>query len=300
MVSSLFIDNVVVQTVIFLVSSSLLILLTRSFAEKMLSKTKNNPTNVSALIGKRAIVTNDINPTLGTGQVVVQGEHWSAKSDSNIEKGTEVTFLPSPNTFPNTVFDFDVLEQWLREQSYLNANVKIVLEDLRGGEKVTREFFSTDGLRGFALYLDKSKEVLNKEPIQIIKNTNDGMYVEVVLQWTTAYSENALYFTNNIPNRDGGVHMAGFRAGLTRAVNKYIADKFPKTKDANFSGEDFREGLTSIVSVKMPDPKFSSQTKDKLVSSEIRPIVESAVSEMLYEFMDENPSIAKTIGSSCG
>ncbi len=116
----------------------------------------------------------------------------------NHEKGTEVTFLPSPNTFASTVFDFDTLEQWLREQSYLNANVKIMLEDLRGGEKVTREFHSTDGLRGFALYLDKSKEVLNKEPIQIIKNTSDGMYVEVVLQWTTAYSENALYFTNNI------------------------------------------------------------------------------------------------------
>ncbi len=211
------------------------------------------------------------------------------------EKGTEVTFLPSPTTFASTTFDFDTLETWLREQSYLNANVKILLEDLRGGEKKTQEFHSTDGLKGFATYLDRSKELLNKDPIQIIKNTDDGMYVEVVLQWTTAYSETSLCFTNNIPNRDGGVHLAGFRAGLTRAINKYINDKFPKSKDANFSGEDFREGLTSIVSVKMPDPKFSSQTKDKLVSSEIRPIVENSVSEILYEFMDENPAIAKQI-----
>ncbi len=211
------------------------------------------------------------------------------------EKGTEVTFLPSPATFASTVFNYDTLETWLREQSYLNANVKIILEDLRGGEKKTEEFHSIDGLKGFATYLDRSKELLNKEPIQIIKNTDEGMFVEVVLQWTTAYSETSLCFTNNIPNRDGGVHLAGFRAGLTRAINKYINEKFPKTKDANFSGEDFREGLTSIVSVKMPDPKFSSQTKDKLVSSEIRPIVENSVSEILYEFLDENPSIAKTI-----
>ena len=207
--------------------------------------------------------------------------------------GTEVTFKPSPDTFTGTEFSFDTLETWLREQSYLNANVKIILEDLRGPEKKEREFHSVDGLKGFATYLDKSKELLNKEPIQMIKQAGDT-YIEIVLQWTTAYTETSLCFTNNIPNRDGGTHLAGFRAGLTRAINKYIGEKVTK-KDINLSGEDFREGLTSIVSVKIPDPKFGSQTKDKLVSSEVRPIVESTVSEMLYEFLDENPAIAKSI-----
>ncbi|MBN1325023.1 MAG: DNA topoisomerase (ATP-hydrolyzing) subunit B [Alphaproteobacteria bacterium] len=215
------------------------------------------------------------------------------KNNSGRAHGTEVTFLPSPTTFTGVEFDFDTVETWLREQSYLNANVKIVFEDLRGGEKKTREFHSVDGLKGFATYLDKSKELLTRDPIQMIKQTEDT-YVEIVLQWTTAYSETSLCFTNNIPNRDGGVHLAGFRAGLTRALNKYISEKINK-KDLNLSGEDFREGLTSIVSVKMPDPKFGSQTKDKLVSSEIRPIVESTITEMLYEYLDENPAIAKAV-----
>ena len=215
------------------------------------------------------------------------------ENKTGIEHGTEVTFLPSPDTFTGTVFSFDTLETWLREQSYLNANVRIILEDLRGGEKKEREFHSVDGLKGFATYLDKTKETLNKEPIQMIKQSGDT-YIEIVLQWTTAYTETSLCFTNNIPNRDGGTHLAGFRAGLTRAINKYIGEKVTK-KDINLSGEDFREGLTSIVSVKIPDPKFGSQTKDKLVSSEVRPIVESTVSEMLYEFLDENPTIGKAI-----
>ncbi len=209
------------------------------------------------------------------------------------EHGTEVTFLPSSDTFTGTEFNFDTLETWLREQSYLNANVRIFLQDLRGAEKKEREFHSVDGLKGFATYLNKSKELLNKDPIQMIKQIDDT-YIEIVLQWTTAYTETSLCFTNNIPNRDGGTHLAGFRAGLTRAINKYIAEHNNK-KEINLSGEDFREGLTSIVSVKIPDPKFGSQTKDKLVSSEVRPLVESTVSEMLYEFLDENPVIAKAI-----
>ena len=215
------------------------------------------------------------------------------ENKSGIEHGTEVTFLPSSETFTGTEFSFDTMETWLREQSYLNANVKIILEDLRGPEKKVREFHSVDGLKGFAIYLDRSKELLNRDPIQMIKQLDDT-YVEIVLQWTTAYTETSLCFTNNIPNRDGGTHLAGFRAGLTRAINKYISEKVNK-KDINLSGEDFREGLTSIVSVKIPDPKFGSQTKDKLVSSEVRPIVESTVSEMLYEYLDENPVIAKLI-----
>ncbi len=209
------------------------------------------------------------------------------------EHGTEVTFMPSAETFTGTEFSFDTMETWLREQSYLNANVKIILEDFRSPEKKVREFHSVDGLKGFATYLDRSKELLNRDPIQMVKQTGDT-YIEIVLQWTTAYTETSLCFTNNIPNRDGGTHLAGFRAGLTRAINKYIGEKVTK-KDVNLSGEDFREGLTSIVSVKIPDPKFGSQTKDKLVSSEVRPIVESTVSEMLYEYLEENPAIAKSI-----
>jgi DNA gyrase subunit B len=207
--------------------------------------------------------------------------------------GTEVTFLPSPTTFTSTEFDFDTLEQWLREQSYLNANVKIVFEDLRGTEKKMKEFHSTDGLKGFASYLDRSRELLTPSPIHMVQQKDDA-YVEIVLEWTTSYSETALAFTNNIPNRDGGTHQAGFRAGLTRALNKYISEKNNK-KEIQLTGEDFREGLTNIVSVKIPDPKFSSQTKDKLVSSEVRPIVESAVSELLYQYLEENPSVGKTI-----
>ena len=216
-----------------------------------------------------------------------------SKNETTHEHGTEVTFLPSPETFTGTKFDFDTLEVWLREQSYLNANVRIILEDLRGSEKVVREFHSADGLKGFATYLDKSKELLNAEPIQMIKTIDDS-YIEIVLQWTTAYTETSLCFTNNIPNRDGGTHLAGFRAGLTRALNKYISEQNLK-KDVNLSGEDFREGLTSIISVKIPDPKFGSQTKDKLVSSEVRPLVENTVNDLLYEYLEENPVIAKMI-----
>jgi len=216
-----------------------------------------------------------------------------SKNETTHEHGTEVTFLPSPETFTGTRFDFDTLEVWLREQSYLNANVRIILEDLRGPEKVVREFHSADGLKGFATYLDKSKELLNAEPIQMIKTIEDS-YIEIVLQWTTAYTETSLCFTNNIPNRDGGTHLAGFRAGLTRALNKYISEQNLK-KDVNLSGEDFREGLTSIISVKIPDPKFGSQTKDKLVSSEVRPLVENTVNDLLYEYLEENPVIAKMI-----
>lgn len=213
--------------------------------------------------------------------------------DANDRHGTEVTFLPSPTTFTFTDFEFDTLETWLREQSYLNANVKIIFEDLRGTDPKKCEFHSTDGLKGFAAYLDKSKERLTPEPIQMIKQMGDT-YVEIVLNWTTAYNETSMCFTNNIPNKDGGTHLAGFRAGLTRALNKYIGETFAK-KDIAMTGEDFREGLTNIVSVKIPDPKFGSQTKDKLVSSEIRPVVENATSDLLYQYLEENPGVGKLI-----
>jgi DNA gyrase subunit B len=207
--------------------------------------------------------------------------------------GTEVTFLPSPSTFTFIDFDYDTAETWLREQSFLNSNVRIILEDFRGAEKKSIEFHSVGGLKEFASYLDRSKELLIPEPVHMLSE-KDGTQVEVVLEWTTSYNENSLCFTNNIPNKDGGTHLAGFRAGLTRALNKYIADNHTKNEIA-LSGEDFREGLTNIISVKTPDPKFGSQTKDKLVSSEIRPIVEAAVHDMLYQYLEEHPNDGKII-----
>ena len=221
------------------------------------------------------------------GGVVVLG---ACEADRH---GTEVTFLPSPKTFTYTDFEFETLESWLREQSYLNANVKIIFEDLRGAEIKRREFHATDGLKGFASFLDKSKQLLMPEPMHLVRKVDD-VYVEAVLEWTAAYSETSLCFTNNIPNKDGGTHLAGFRAGLTRALNKYFSEKITK-KDIEFTSEDFREGLTSIVSVKLPNPQFGSQTKDKLVTSSIRPIVESITSEMLYQYLDENPKIGQLI-----
>ncbi|MCL2629804.1 MAG: DNA topoisomerase (ATP-hydrolyzing) subunit B [Alphaproteobacteria bacterium] len=207
--------------------------------------------------------------------------------------GTEVTFMPSRSIFADTEFDFDTVETWLREQSFLNSNVRILLEDFRGEEKKSVEFHSVGGLKEFAQYLDRSRETLTTKPIHIVSN-KDGITVEVVMEWTTSYHETSLCFTNNIPNKDGGTHLAGFRAGLTRALNKYIAEKNSKN-DVNLSGEDFREGLTNIISVKTPDPKFGSQTKDKLVSGEIRPIVESIVYDLLYQYLDENPGDGKII-----
>jgi DNA gyrase subunit B len=242
------------------------------------------------------------------------GQEWSMKFADGVptqgitmlnenagdKHGTEVTFLPSPSTFTSTVFDYDTLETWLREQSFLNSNVRIVLEDFRAkgsdgeaNEKKSVEFHSKGGLKEFAQYLDRSKEMLTTKPIHIASE-KDGTQVEVVLEWTTSYHETSLCFTNNIPNKDGGTHLAGFRAGLTRALNKYISEKNTKN-DVNLSGEDFREGLTNIISVKIPDPKFGSQTKDKLVSSEIRPVVESMVYDLLYQYLDENPADGKMI-----
>ncbi|MDR1826305.1 MAG: DNA topoisomerase (ATP-hydrolyzing) subunit B [Rickettsiales bacterium] len=221
-----------------------------------------------------------------TGDVKIVGDAPEGKT------GTEVTFLPSPKTFAFTDFEFDTLETWLHEQSYLNANIKIIFEDLRA-EPRKAEFHSADGLKGFVSYLDRAKELLTPGPIRMTRKADDAE-IEIVMQWTTAYSETSLCFTNNIPNRDGGTHLAGFRAGLTRALNKYISEQNTK-KDVALTGEDFREGMTSIVSIKIPDPKFGSQTKDKLVSSEIRPLVENATFELLYQYLEENPAVGKLV-----
>ncbi|MBI1300619.1 MAG: DNA topoisomerase (ATP-hydrolyzing) subunit B [Alphaproteobacteria bacterium] len=214
--------------------------------------------------------------------------------------GTEVTFLPSPKTFAITEFDFKTLENRLRELAFLNSGVNIYLSDKRAEtqeEWVTSHLHFEGGIKSFVEYLDRTKKALISETISLeIHEDKSGVTVEVALEWTDAYHETMLCFTNNIPQRDGGTHLAGFRAALTRVIGKYADEKgMLKKEKIKLTGEDMREGLTCVLSVKVPDPKFSSQTKDKLVSSEVRPIVESAISEHLGTWLEENPSDAKMI-----
>jgi DNA gyrase subunit B len=209
--------------------------------------------------------------------------------------GTEVTFLPSPVTFTKTEFDFATLEHRLRELAFLNSGVRIVLTDRRGVEPKTEEMRYDGGLEAFVRYLDRAKHGLIPQPI-LIKSERDGITVEVAMWWNDSYHENTLTFTNNIPQRDGGTHLAGFRGALTRQVTSYAETAgIAKKEKVALTGDDCREGLTSVLSVKVPDPKFSSQTKDKLVSSEVRPVVESLVNEGLGTWFEEHPAEAKSI-----
>ena len=211
------------------------------------------------------------------------------------EKGTEVTFLPSTDTFTKVEFDFATLEHRLRELAFLNSGVRIFLTDARGGEDKTVELHYEGGLEAFLTYLDRAKTALHKPPITV-KGEAEGMTVEVAMEWTDVYHESTLCFTNNIPQRDGGTHLAGFRAALTRTLNKYAEESgLLKKEKVALSGDDMREGLTCVLSVKVPDPKFSSQTKDKLVSSEVRPVVENAVARGMEEWLGEHPAEAKRI-----
>ncbi|HXM00746.1 MAG TPA: DNA topoisomerase (ATP-hydrolyzing) subunit B [Rhizomicrobium sp.] len=211
------------------------------------------------------------------------------------KRGTEVTFLPSTKTFTKTEFDYATLEHRLRELAFLNSGVTIVLADRRGVEKKEVTLHYDGGLREFVRYLDRTKNSLISAPI-MLSSERDGMTVEAALTWNDSYHESMLCFTNNIPQRDGGTHLAGFRAALTRVVTKYAEDMPSAKKDKiALTGEDCREGLTCVLSVKVPDPKFSSQTKDKLVSSEVRPIVEGAVIEQLGGWFEEHPAEAKAI-----
>ena len=213
---------------------------------------------------------------------------------STKEQGTEIKIVPSKSTFgENTTFDYEVLVKKLRELSFLNSGVAINLIDERVGK--TDTFKSSGGLIEFVAYKNKSKSTLNK-PFRFIQETKDGISIEVALQWNDSYQENIQCFTNNIPQKDGGSHLVGFRTALTRTLNNYMdKEGLLKNESSAPSGEDAREGLTAIVSAKLPDPKFSSQTKDKLVSSEIQPIVEKETYKYLTEYLLENPSDAKAI-----
>jgi DNA gyrase subunit B len=209
--------------------------------------------------------------------------------------GTEITFTPSGETFTSLEFDFTTLEHRLRELAFLNGGVTLVLTDLRGVEPKSVTFHYEGGLEAFVAYLDRSKQALHAPSIAI-RGDKDGIFVEIAMEWTDSYHETMLCFTNNIPQRDGGSHLAGFRAALTRTVNAYANDSgLAKKEKVALSGEDMREGLTCILSVKLPDPKFSSQTKDKLVSSEVRPVVEGIVADKLQQWFEEHPSEAKKV-----
>jgi DNA gyrase subunit B len=222
-------------------------------------------------------------------------EHLRVVGQAEGEKGTEVRFLASTDTFSNLEYDFHTLEKRLRELAFLNSGVRIILEDERPAEPLRSELFYEGGVREFVKYLDRSKSSVMTEPVYMT-GEKDGIGVEVAMWWNDSYHENVLPFTNNIPQRDGGTHLAGFRGALTRTIQKYAQDSgIAKREKVNFTGDDAREGLTAVLSVKVPDPKFSSQTKDKLVSSEVRPAVEGLMNDKLSEWFEENPAEAKII-----
>ena len=212
------------------------------------------------------------------------------------QSGTHVTFMPSTEIFAHINFEFSTLEHRLRELAFLNSGVRIRLADERTAEGAVSEFYFDGGLSAFVEYLNRSRNSLH--PTIIANSERDDIAVELALAWTDSFHENTLCFTNNIPQRDGGAHLAGFRGAMTRVVNNYAQQSgIAKKEKVQLTGEDAREGLTAIVSVKVPDPKFSSQTKDKLVSSEVRPVVENAVADCLTQWFEEHPADAKRIVS---
>ena len=207
--------------------------------------------------------------------------------------GTKVRFLPDEAIFTNMEYSFDQLTERLRELSFLNEGVRIAINDERTGQE--HDFSFSGGVPAYVTYLSKNKRMLFEEPISF-NGDRDGVSVGVALAWTHSYQESILCFTNNIRNRDGGSHLAGLRGALTRSINTYVANHpLPKNVKASITGDDVREGLVGIISVKVPDPKFSSQTKDKLVSSEVKGIVESVTLALLNKHMEENPKLAKIV-----
>ncbi|MBT4880891.1 MAG: DNA topoisomerase (ATP-hydrolyzing) subunit B [Alphaproteobacteria bacterium] len=219
----------------------------------------------------------------------------SVKGPAGEKAGTHITFMPSTKTFGDIKFNFGTLEHRLRELAFLNSGVRLILTDNREVEPKTVELHYEGGVEAFVRYLNRSKNPIHQPPVSIM-GEKDGITVEASLEWTDVYHEALICFTNNIPQRDGGTHLAGLKAALTRTINNYVAkNPIPKKEKINFSGDDTREGLTCVLSVKVPDPKFSSQTKDKLVSSEVRPVVEGIVAEKLDQWLEEHPQDAKKI-----
>ena len=230
-------------------------------------------------------------PLAATGAYV---PHKAAGTNEG-RSGSEITFMPSSETFTMVEFDFKTLEHRLRELAFLNSGVRIFLRDNRHPEPVEIELFYEGGLEAFVRYLDTAKTPLLSNPIYLIAD-KDGVTVEVAMWWNDSYHENVLCFTNNIPQRDGGTHLAGLRGALTRQVTSYAESSgVAKREKVSVTGDDTREGLTCVLSVKVPDPKFSSQTKDKLVSSEVRPVVENVVNDKLSQWFEEHPLEAKAI-----
>ncbi|MBF9042618.1 DNA topoisomerase (ATP-hydrolyzing) subunit B [Rhodobacterales bacterium HKCCE4037] len=221
--------------------------------------------------------------------------HLEVVGDAEGKTGTEVRFMASTSTFSNLEYSFKTLENRLRELAFLNSGVRIILRDERPADALESELFYEGGVREFVKYLDRSKTPMIEEPIYV-EGEKDGIGVEVAMWWNDSYNEMVLPFTNNIPQRDGGTHLAGFRGALTRTINLYAnSTGIAKREKVAFSGDDAREGLTCVLSVKVPDPKFSSQTKDKLVSSEVRPAVEGLMNEKLSEWFEEHPNEARMI-----
>ena len=228
-----------------------------------------------------------VSPLKITGPAPKKGEGFLS--------GTSVTFMPSTETFSMIEFDRKTLEHRLRELAFLNSGVTIRFKDLRGAEPFEEVMAYSGGVEAFVRHIDKAKTPLIREPISV-RGKREKVEIELALWWNDSYHETMLCFTNNIPQRDGGTHLAAFRGALTRVIGNYVESSgLAKREKVGVAGEDAREGLTCVLSVKVPDPKFSSQTKDKLVSSEVRPAVEGLVGEGLAQWFEENPAEARVV-----